>query len=180
MKLLRRFTKTKEQWVDGVQGKRSPMWALWSKMTIPCPNGEIYLARIRVVQTPWFGILLHDIYEPDQDRDPHDHPWTFWSFVLRGGYIEQVFEDTGMTEPVLEYGLDSGLKRKVYPSKLFGRSRFSLHRMNTDKAHQITNIQPNTRTLIFCGPRVRKWGFWTPDGWVHWKDYIEYRDGVRP
>lgn len=165
-----RLFRTKEQWIDGVQGKRSPMWAFMQRMTIPCPNGEIYLARIRLIQTPWFGILLHDIYEPDMDRDPHDHPWTFWSLVLRGGYKEMLWSYPNH--------LDSW-KYRVH-------SRFSIHRMDTDKAHMITELFGPTRTLIFHGPRVRKWGFWSripgtgETRWIHWKDYIEHRDGVRP
>lgn len=30
--------------------------------------------------------------------DPHDHPWPFTSFVISGGYVEQVFQLDGSTE----------------------------------------------------------------------------------
>ncbi len=56
-----------------VVGKRSPRWAIWARMTIPCKDGLLYLTRLRVVATPWFGVYVHDIHEDDGDRDPHDH-----------------------------------------------------------------------------------------------------------
>jgi hypothetical protein len=38
-------------------------------------------------------MYVHWIYQPDDDRDPHDHPWPFVSFVIRGGYAERLFAD---------------------------------------------------------------------------------------
>lgn len=139
-----------------VTGQRSPRWAFMQKMTIPCENGLVYLARLRIVQTPWFAVYLHDIYEPDGDRDPHDHPWTFWSFVLRGGYTEALHPfphvDSSFSTP------------NVW-------KRFTLHRMGQESAHRITEIQPGLKTLIFTGPRTRNWGFHTEDGFVPWQQY---------
>jgi hypothetical protein len=59
----------------------------------PVQGRADYLVRLRIVQTPWFGIYLHDIHEDDGDRDPHNHPWSFLSFVLRGYYTERVYPD---------------------------------------------------------------------------------------
>lgn len=33
--------------------------------------------------------------------DPHDHPWGFHSFVVSGGYVEEVFEVDGSSRFVL-------------------------------------------------------------------------------
>lgn len=38
--------------------------------------------------------VLHRFTAPDHG-DPHDHPWAFRSFVLSGGYVEQVFDLDG-------------------------------------------------------------------------------------
>jgi hypothetical protein len=35
-----------------VRGQRSPRWALWQRMTIPCKDGTDYLVRLRIMQTP--------------------------------------------------------------------------------------------------------------------------------
>jgi hypothetical protein len=46
---------------------------------------------LRTSRTPWLARLLppmrfHLIWERDQDRHPHDHPWEFQTLILEGGY----------------------------------------------------------------------------------------------
>ena len=139
-----------------VVGRRSPRWALLQRMTIPCRDGLVYLVRLRIVQTPWFGVYVHDILEPDGDRDPHDHPWTFFSVVLRGAYTETVHTDPW-------FGLGA--------TKTQTWRRGSIHRMNRDSAHRIVGLTSGLKTLIFTGPRRRNWGFHTPNGFVTWQEY---------
>lgn len=139
-----------------VIGQRSPRWALWKHMTIPCENGLMYLARLRIIQTPWFGIYVHDIYEPDADRDPHNHPWSFISIVLRGSYIERLYEDP------LNH-------RDRWVSKF--HLKRSVHRMGRKSAHRIVKASPGLKTLILVGPRRANWGFFTDKGYVPWQEY---------
>lgn len=139
-----------------VEGQRSPRWALWRWMTIPCENGLMYLVRLRIIQTPWFGIYLHDIYEPDADRDPHNHPWSFISIVLRGAYVERLY-----TDPTSD----------VFHSRLHAYPRWSVHKMNRTSAHRIVECAPGLKTLIIVGPRRANWGFFTKDGYVPWQEY---------
>lgn len=141
-----------------VSGQRSPKWAFNATMLIRCTNDEPYLFRRRIIQTPWFGVYLHDIFEPDTDQDPHDHPWTFWSFVVRGEYTEQLH---------LIPHVDLSVAR------LQAWKRWSLHRMDRATAHRIVSAAPNLRTLIFVGKRHKDWGFFTQPwgGWVPWQEY---------
>jgi len=125
---------------------------------IPCENGLLYLARLRLIQTPWFGVYVHDIYEPDADRDPHNHPWAFISIVLRGGYTERLYRTHG------KYVYINGSQTRTY-------RRWSAHRMGRDAAHRIIDAQPGLRTLILVGPRRAGWGFFTEGGFVPWQDY---------
>lgn len=141
-----------------VVGQRSPRWALWKRMTIPCENGLMYLARLRVIQTPWFGVYIHDIFEPDGDRDPHNHPWSFISIVLRGWYEERVWED-----PINH--------SDVFHSRIKAHMRWSWHKMGRESAHRITNAAPGLKTLILVGPRRSNWGFFTPTGYMEWHEY---------
>lgn len=142
-----------------VKGLRSPRWAFWKWTTIPCRDGLKYLVRLRLIQTPWFAIYLHDIYEPDGDRDPHNHPWSFISFVLRGSYTENL-------HPYPYVHPDINVRQQHW-------KRFSIHRMTRETAHRITYAAPGLKTLILTGPRRHSWGFFTENGFVHWKDYVE-------
>lgn len=49
----------------------------------------------------WIGRLrLHIFHRGDNDADPHDHPWNFWTFPLTS-YVEEV------TEPAFSCGICS-------------------------------------------------------------------------
>jgi hypothetical protein len=148
-----------------VVGARSPRWAVWKRMDIRDRRGERYLLRLRLIDTPWFGVYLHHIEDVDPQPDPHDHPWPFRSLVLRGGYTEKIY----MTDPVWGH-------RKIvtYQRRWL---RWSWHKMSASGvAHRITTVQPRTVTLVLRGRRCREWGFWGVDNfnlndWTHWKDY---------
>lgn len=140
-----------------VSGQRSPRWAFNATMAIPCKDGIPYLFRRRLIQTPLFGIYLHDIFEPDADRHPHDHPWTFYSIVLRGRYTERL-------HPIPH----------ILPTVSFQQTwrRWSIHRMGRETAHRIVRAEPGLKTLIFVGRRRKSgWGFFTEHGWMSWQDY---------
>lgn len=132
----------------------SPRWAFLKWFDIPDRENPdlVYLRRLRIVQTPLFAIYIHWIYLPDTDRDPHDHPWNFWSLILRGGYTERLHKKSG--EQVLNAWY-----------------RGSFHKMSITHAHKITELIPGTVTMVVTGPRHRTWGFWTEEGFVKYMDY---------
>lgn len=136
-----------------VKGKRSPRWALFSGMHIMADDGSSYLRRMRIVETPWFGVFLHHIDSTDNDQDPHDHPWNFVSLVVRGGYTEQV----------LALDANASYVRRWLT--------WSFHVMDRRHAHRITELVPGTVTLILHGKRRGSWGFYTPSGFRDWSEY---------
>lgn len=43
------------------------------------------------LEGPWpFDAVIHRFTESDRGN-PHDHPWGFRSFILKGGYVERVY-----------------------------------------------------------------------------------------
>lgn len=112
-------------------------------------GGRPLLTRIRLATDRTGGFYLHRLDAPDSGA-PHDHPWTFWSFVVTGSYTEDVYHDAEILDR----------------AETHHRKRWSVHRMSMDSAHLITHIEPHTRTIVLRGPRRRLWGFWTKDGWV--------------
>jgi len=144
--------------------KTSPRWAFVQWFDIPDARdiSRVYLRRLRIIQTPWFGLLLHFIYTPDLDQDPHDHPFNFISVILRGGYTERVFKH------VREHDFSYVRRRHL---------RFGVNVMPVRYAHQIDDMAPHTTTLVFAGRRQRDWGFWRADGWTFWKTYNKEKYG---
>lgn len=144
--------------VPAPTGRRSPRWAFMQRMVIPCENGENYLVRLRIIQTPWFGVYLHDLEAPDSDPHPHDHPWVFWSFIVRGAYEEEVYYFP--KHPI------------HYPAAVprYWR-RFSWHKMPMNWAHRIGWVKPGTKSLIFVGKRRANWFFYVKGEAFPWQEY---------
>jgi hypothetical protein len=133
------------------------MWAFWKWADIPSQinEGQVYLRRLRVVNTPWFSLMVHWINEADTGRHPHDHPWGFWSWVVRGGYWEEVWP----TERHFDLGI---------PPLQFAHHRWSVHRMGVESAHKIVLATDGLITVVLTGKRQRRFRFWTPEGKIPW------------
>lgn len=143
--------------VSTVTGKRGSeiRWAFLQGLDIGA-DGDPYLDRLRVIQTPWFGLYLHHIHRPDQDRDPHDHPWWFASVVLAGAYSERVWPD----------------KRRAGQWHERSRPRWSLCCLNRKSAHLISTIEKPLWTLVITGPKRAGWGFWRDGQFTSWREYV--------
>ncbi len=124
-------------------------WTAW-RWTEVRWKGVLYLVRLHLLKAPRIAAMLHWILTPDPHPDPHDHPVSFLSITLRGGYKEWT---------------PRGLVQK--------RVRF---RRATD-VHRIVAVKPGTLTLVINGPGVRTWGFHTPTGWVDWRTYRKQHEG---
>lgn len=140
-------------------------WAFlrWADIPDARDPQETYLRRLRVVQTPWFAIYVHWIYQADEDRDPHDHPFAFCSLILRGWYRERVWVTPG------------DINRGIWRTKTW--ERLTAHRMPRRYAHMIVEASENLVTLIITGRNHGGWGFWTPEGKVPWQEYNKARNG---
>lgn len=116
--------------------------------------GENYLRRWHVVpKNPLFNMYLHHVTGDDPDTNLHDHPWLFnYSLVLRGKIREEMPKNT----------------RTLVEGTLTFRGGAAPHRLMLES--------PDSLTLFITGPKIRRWGFHTPKGWVNSKGYLQ-RDG---
>lgn len=156
------------------------------------PEADPYLIRYVVFSCRLFTVMVHKFLRGDKDRQLHDHPWSFVSLILCGGYWEQTEKPSGVChcgelvdnhgyhtlpcsspvdnpEPVLTW---------FGPGKLLRRAATWKHRVvlpgdpddPTNRGFMVANAEPSTRrpcwTLVLTGPRVREWGFWCSTGWV--------------
>jgi len=96
-----------------------------------CP----YMVRW-VINFHFFSIRLHHWIASDDQRNFHDHPWWFWSFVLKGSYVDRTTEGVNVR---------NNNSFKFFPA-----------------LHQHTVIVPKSGcwTLLLTGREKRTWGFW--------------------
>lgn len=109
-----------------------------------------YLTRYYLLgsSTSRWALMLHCFHRGDVERDLHDHPWNFYSLILKNGY----FETTG-----------SGTKWQG-PGKLLIRPSTWRHRVS------LHSKEP-AWTLVFRTKKKKSWGFWTDRGFVNWRNY---------
>ena len=100
----------------------------------------------------WFNIYLHKFLRSDDDRALHDHPWPSLSLVLCGCGIEH---------------RKNGPRVFRAGDVIFRGPRF---------AHQIEIVNGPIWTLFIRGPKVREWGFHCPQGWRHWREFVQETD----
>lgn len=116
--------------------------------------GDDYLRRWWVIpRNPYANVYLHEILHSDDDRALHDHPWDNRTFVLEGGYIEHTPQ--GIFE------------RKV--GDIIERKATDAHRLEVPTGGRAVSI-------FMTGPIIREWGFHCPQGWRHWKEFVDERD----
>jgi hypothetical protein len=133
-------------------------------------SGEDYLHRYYLFLKDRkyfpFNLTLHKILKSD-DPIYHDHPWSYMTIILKGGYWEHtpVFDNNGqiLTDLVQWRGPGSIVKRKAH----------EYHWLEMDP-----EVGPAT-TLFFMGPQERKWGFLinktkSKTQWIEWDHYLTY------
>lgn len=108
-----------------------------------------------------FNIMLHHIVLSDQDGF-HDHPWWYFTLILKGGYWEET------------------------PDGIFWRGPGHFRISRPESLHKLTlpnrwhDGPPSAWTLFIKGPKVRDWGFIRSDGhWEYWRTYLQKRYGVQ-
>lgn len=123
----------------------SKRWAIMERFEVPHfdRDDELYLTRWRIISTPMASLYLHRIGTPDSRPTLHDHPWSFVSIILKGGYTEMRLDKH-----------DHTTRRRFV--------RF-VNVMRRDDAHYIERLHGGpVWSLLFVGRRRRTWGYWRP------------------
>lgn len=125
---------------------------------------------------------LHIFHRGDNDPDPHDHPWEFWTFPLTS-YVEEVYADNGAG-----YVKQEGFRRCVPAFWLHYREANYTHRVlgrcGKDFDSRFEHRPGKIISIVWAGKprgRNRDWGFWEmPRNPAHvlsrvfvpWKAYV--------
>lgn len=129
--------------------------------------GVLYMRRWRFLPDWLPGFRVHQILRSDDDRALHDHPFSFVTFVLKGGYHEY---------------LDDGSKTWHGAGSILYRSAPTLHRLELQTSTSVTTAGTTVTdipawTFVLRTRYFRQWGFQTKSGWVHNSKFIGKREG---
>ena len=105
-----------------------------------------------------FNIFVHKFHKSDPG-DVHDHPWPYFTLILRGGYYEWIpqFDKDGKKFGEIAHWRKPGHFRFC--------SANSYHRIELDLAVE-------TWTLFMPGPQKQEWGFLVNNKWIHNEEYL--------
>lgn len=107
-----------------------------------------------------FNIFLHKFHKGDPG-DLHDHPWPYFTLILKGGYYEWV---PGFVDENGKWNCEIRKWRGPGHFRICGAKSF--HRI--EKHPDVT-----AWTLFIPGPQTREWGFSVKHKWVHNEKYLE-------
>ena len=104
-----------------------------------------YLKRHYLIRTKWLGVFIHQFWSGDEDGI-HCHPWSNMTFVLRGGFYEELADGQVLWRP---------------PGFWCCRKAEQFHRII---------LKPGTEgkvwTLFIRFKRYRRWGFLKSHIWI--------------
>lgn len=130
-----------------------------------------------------FKLMVHHFLPNADERHFHDHPRSFWTLVLRGGYDDM--------KPCEHEGCDGDgcMLPDDWPCPVCNgtgtvinekmRAGMLRHRPATH-CHKTRVLPGGCWTIVTMGPQTRKWGFWIDGVWMYWKEHQEkYGYGMR-
>jgi hypothetical protein len=119
---------------------------------------------LRVPVLDW-KLYLHQFVRGDEDRELHDHPWHFWSWVIAGEYVEVLSHDCPRGDYLSFVG---GKPQLVHTDR---RPRWSIRYRTAHHSHRVETS--GCWTICLCSHKVRSWGFWDAlGGWTGWQAYL--------
>jgi hypothetical protein len=119
-------------------------------------------------------LCLHKICRSDDDRDPHTHPWGFWTLIVKGGYIDEQWHiKMRQTIPGMNKMVRHGpVYEHLTPGKLAYRRPEHLHRVRLYVSDAFGLVPKPSWNLVWMKAPERSWGFVTADGeWIRSDKY---------
>lgn len=90
--------------------------------------------RWTLLWTPWFAVYLHRVWAPKVAPKCHNHPWSFVTFILWGGY----WEWNRSTDWVW-------------------RKPGSVLRRHATWSHNVVTLERPSWSLVIVGPKLYGW-----------------------
>lgn len=107
-------------------------------------------------------LRLHKFWRGDDDRAPHDHPWTFWTLPFKD-YWEKAYRYDGTWYWNLVKAWRLHRRDATYRHIVVGRSRGHIH---------LGVSRLPFWTFVVTTSYQRRWGFWPKRGeFVPWRDW---------
>jgi hypothetical protein len=150
---------------------------------------DVYLVRYYLVRSKYFNIFIHQFLRSDRD-DLHDHPWDFFTYLVRGEYVERkwdpkagkIVETFRSNMPWRRFPI--GRVREKPQNRLVVRRAEDQHQVVVLRDLKLADKDKAALTICVTGPTRREWGFikeeyvhcgyvgGTIRKWIDWRTYL--------
>ena len=169
---MRAFKREHGESAASIEYGNSGLARLWHRfwrfedLSWPIERAHTYLHRWWLLSLPGaIRTYLHHYLGSDWSRCPHDHPKTFWSIGLWGGYVEETYRFFKVKDADENSVTYRQIERRQYRAPWI-RKFDALH------THRLRTTKKGCWTLCITGREWRNWGFWSNGRWIHWRNYI--------
>lgn len=133
---------------------------------------DVYLVRYFLFRSNLFSIYIHRFLRSDRD-DPHDHPFSFVSYLVSGEYTEVRYKYNKHPQQ-----FDMSVCCREAGSLAYRKGE-EIHMIALEQERNLTEKLQAPLTVVFRGPYYRPWGFWkditfAPE-WVIWHKYLNVK-----
>lgn len=154
-------------------GRKPPQSGLFRRETIG-PDECPVIVRWTILKTPLGKLLVHHFLPNADDRAVHDHPASFVTLVLRGGYDDRVpctgCDGEGLCPGHVVGGrcMECGGEGVVVGDRM----RPGMVRLRRAEHTHRTRVGPEgCWTVVLMARKRREWGFWREGRWMHWREH---------
>ena len=140
---------------------------------IGSPESPYLLRWYLIPRNRWLNVYLHKFLRSDDDRALHDHPWWFVSIMVRGSYRETLQREVNLGWLRGPQPLAETTNERSAPSIAY-RDTAARHRVELPA--DMNGKPVPCWTIVITGRSVRNWGFWCPQGFVPWQQFVEHTD----
>ena len=163
------------------------------KITGTAGPDDVYLIRYYILRSKYMNIFLHQFLRSDRD-DLHDHPWNFATYLIKGAYTENKFDEvTGVVTQTRRANYDRYSPNFLTPidhvkqNTLVFRKATDQHQVVVDRDLKESEKDQAALTLFISGPTKRDWGFIVEEDsmfynelkagikmrrWIDWRTYL--------
>ena len=135
-----------------------------------------YLTRYLLLETKNGELKLHKFHRSD-DIIQHNHPWNFWSVILWPGYLEVTPAGSFRRWPLIPAYRPAEWQHRVQLLSgrcwtCFGTGDDWFYCAPCPACQGSGKRERSCWTLVWTGPKFRRWFFFTPAGAQDFDDYF--------
>lgn len=141
-------------------------WFFKKKVIKRDEDNKDYMVRYTLCNNSLFSIKVHNLLISDNTTCLHDHPWLFYSLILKGGYWEHTPNvNQHKTDLTKTFDGNNIVRKWISPGSFMKRPAHWIHALELPEGQTCW-------TFVITFKKTKEWGFYTKAfGFLNWREY---------